>query len=65
LLGTEALAIKKALIHIKLNAKGSEEEREKARLSAVVVGDISCSIKEKRIVTSVVVQMPHTSFFSR
>jgi len=48
LLGTEALAIKQALEQVKLNAKGSEEEREKAWLSVVVVGDISCSVKEKR-----------------
>ena len=42
------LTRKQALQRVKLNAKGSEEEREKARLSAVVVGDISCSVKEKK-----------------
>jgi hypothetical protein len=31
-----------------MDVKGREEEREKARLSAVVVGDISCSVKDKK-----------------
>ncbi|AES75307.1 RNA recognition motif [Medicago truncatula] len=44
----EALARKQALEQVKLDAKVSEEEREKARLSAVVVGDISCSVKENK-----------------
>lgn len=48
LLDTEALARKQALEQVKLDAKVSEEEREKAQLSAVVVGDISCSVKENK-----------------
>ena len=45
-----ALAIKQALEQVKLNAKGSEEEREHVRLGAVV-GDISYAdfFKEKEI----------------
>jgi len=48
MLDTEALARKKALEQVKLNAKGSEEEREKTRLSAVVVGDISFFVTDKK-----------------
>ena len=47
LLYTKALARKQTLEQVKLNAKGSEEEREKAQLSVVVAGDISCSVKDK------------------